>query len=263
MTTHGLQYILATEPILSRRRVIAAGLVLPGVALGIQGFQVNPASVAIRTIGTRIIVATDRLNLRKALGTSSAIIKMLVGGTTGEAIGYPASSANDGIEWTRIETDAGDRGWVAGQYIETVTTGGGGFAIGSVVEVDTDCLNLRATASISGTVRAVLDNGDRAVVMAGPTSKDGDSWYRLDVDADGVADGWVVGSYLSKASGAFAVGVAVRVVDGAFNVRSTAGLSGKVIDPVETGALFEFRGDPTNKDGFTWNKVFNYATGTG
>jgi uncharacterized protein YgiM (DUF1202 family) len=248
----------------SRRQVVAVGLALPALALGAQALRAIPASAAIKPIGTQIVVATDRLNLRSAPGTNKTVIKVIVEGTEGEVIGLPASGTGDGIDWYRIETAAGDRGWVAGQYIEATSgNSGGGFAIGSVVEVDTDFLNLRSSASITATVRAVLETGDRGVVVAGPTSKDGYSWYRLDINADGKADGWVVGSYLAKATGGFAVGDAVRVGDGPLNVRSAAGLSGKVIDQVETGALFVVRGGPTVKDGYTWIKVFNYGTGTG
>jgi uncharacterized protein YgiM (DUF1202 family) len=248
----------------SRRRVVAVGLALPAIALGAQALRAIPASAAIKPIGTHIVVATDRLNLRSAPGINKTVIKVLVEGTEGEVIGLPASGTGDGIDWYRIETEAGDRGWVAGQYIEASSgNSGGGFAIGSVVEVDTDFLNLRSSASITAKVRAVLENGDRGVVVAGPTAKNGYSWYRLDIDADGTADGWVVGAYLAKATGGFAVGDAVRVGDGPLNVRSAAGLSGKVIDRVETGALFVVRGGPTVKDGYTWIKVFNYGTGTG
>lgn len=248
---------------LSRRRVIAAGFALPVVGLGMQAIRATPAFAAIKPIGTRIVVSTDRLNLRRNPGTNSTVIKVLVEGTKGEVIGLPASGTNDGIDWYRIETDAGDRGWVAGQYIDAASSGGGTFPVGSVVEVATDYLNLRATASLSGSVRAVLATGDRGAVVQGPVSKDGYSWYRLDINADGKADGWVVGTYLAKASGGFAVGDAVRVADGPLNVRSAAGLSGKTIDRVENGALFEVRGGPTTKDGYTWIKVFNYGTGLG
>jgi uncharacterized protein YgiM (DUF1202 family) len=248
---------------LSRRHVIAAGFALPIIALGIQTIHPNSSSAAIKPIGTRIVVATDRLNLRRNPGVNSTVLKVLVEGTKGEVIGLPASGTGDGIDWYRIETDAGDRGWVAGQYIEAASSSGDSFPIGSVVEVATDYLNLRATASISGTVRTVLETGDRGVVVQGPVSKDGYSWYRLDTNADGTADGWVVGMYLAKASGGFKVGDAVRVADGPLNVRSAAGLSGKVIDQVENGALFEVRGGPTTKDGYTWIKVFNYGTGLG
>ena len=72
------------------------------------------------------------------------MIKVLIEGTEGEVTGLLANSTGDGIGWYRIETNAENRGWVAGQYIETASgTNGSGFAIGSVVEVDTDNLNLR------------------------------------------------------------------------------------------------------------------------
>ncbi len=192
------------------------------------------------------------------------MLKVLVEGTLGTVTGLPASGTNDGIDWYRIETEFGDEGWVAGLYLEQDTGGSNpGFAIGSVVEVATDRLNLRSTAGLSGTVLDVLVQGDRGVVISGPTSSDGYSWYRLDVDSDGVADGWVAGVYLSTASGGFSVGDAVRIADGPVNVRSAAGLSASIIDQADEGALFQVTGGPTVKDGYSWLKVFNFGFGTG
>ncbi|MEA2510916.1 MAG: N-acetylmuramoyl-L-alanine amidase [Thermomicrobiales bacterium] len=220
-----------------------------------------PVAAAPIPIGTDVVVATDRLNLRVGPGLSRAVLRVLVEGTRATVTGRSASSTNDGIDWHRIETAGGNKGWVAGQYlkIDKETT----FAVGSVVEVATDFLNLRATGGLSGTVRGVLAQGDRGVVVSGPVSRNGYAWYRLDTDADGDADGWVVGIFLAKASGGFKVGDAVRVGDGPLNVRAAAGLNARVIDRVSEGALFQIRGGPTVKDGYTWMKVFNYGTGTG
>jgi uncharacterized protein YgiM (DUF1202 family) len=248
----------------SRRSVVAGGLALPVIALGAQLARGIPAFAAPLPIGTEIVVATDRLNFRSAPGLNAAVQYVLVEGDRGTVTGYPASGTGDGIDWYRIKLENGDDGWVAGQYIEQDTGGSNeGFAIGSVVEVATDLLNLRSTAGLSGTVLAVLVQGDRGVVISGPTSKDGYSWYRLDLDADDVADGWVAGFYLSAASGGFTVGDAVRVADGPVNVRSAAGLSASIIDQADEGALFQVTGGPTVRDGYTWIKVFNFGIGTG
>jgi uncharacterized protein YgiM (DUF1202 family) len=214
------------------------------------------------SIGTEVVVTTDRLNFRSAPSLNAAVLDVLVEGDRGTITGYPANSSGDGIDWYRIELENGDEGWVAGQYVEPVSSGGS-FPVGSVVEVATDRLNLRSTAGLSGSVVEVLVQGERGVVIAGPTSKDGYSWYRLDFDNDGDADGWVAGSYLAKASGGFSVGDAVRIADGPVNVRSAAGLSASVIQVADEGWLFQVTGGPTVKDGYTWLKVFNYGVGTG
>lgn len=256
--------VLPDAPKHSRRHVVAAGLALPVIAVAAQLARAVPSAAAPLPLGTEIVVATDRLNFRSAPGLNSTVLDVLVEGDRGTVVGLPASGTGDGIDWYRIELENGERGWVAGQYIEQDTGGSNpGFAIGSVVKVATDRLNLRSTAGLSGSVVDVLVEGDRGVVIAGPTSKDGYSWYRLDVDNDGDADGWVAGVYLATASGGFSVGDAVRVADGPLNVRSAAGLSASVIDTVDEGALFEVTGGPTTKDGYTWLKVFNFGVGTG
>jgi uncharacterized protein YgiM (DUF1202 family) len=247
----------------SRRRVLAGGLALPVIALGLELTRGLSAAAAPFSIGTEVVVATDRLNLRSAPGLSSTVLDVLVEGTRATVTGLPASGTGDGIDWYRIETEFGDEGWVAGQYLEEDEGGGGSFAIGSVVEVATDRLNLRSAAGLSGSVLDVLVQGDRGEVISGPTTKDGYSWYFIDTDADGDADGWVAGAYLTQASGGFAVGDAVRVVDGPLNVRSAAGLSASVIDTVDEGALFQVRDGTSVKDGYTWIKVFNFGVGTG
>src|SRR5688500_2843938 len=83
------------ESSLSRRRVIAAGFALPVVAFGAHAINATPVSAAIKPIGTQIVVATDRLNLRRNPGTTSTVIKVLVEGTEGEVIGLPASGTGD------------------------------------------------------------------------------------------------------------------------------------------------------------------------
>src|SRR5215217_4743766 len=50
----------------SRRRVVAGGLSLPVIAIGLELTRGLPAAAAPFSIGTEVVVATDRLNLRRA-----------------------------------------------------------------------------------------------------------------------------------------------------------------------------------------------------
>ena len=53
------------------------------------------------------------------------------------------------------------------------------FAAGDSVVVDTDALNLRTGAGLSHAVTDVLVDGEALVVLDGPRSADGYSWYKV------------------------------------------------------------------------------------
>jgi len=61
-----------------------------------------------------------------------------------------------------------------------------------------DSVNLRASAGLGFPVRRTLDNGSRVVIRDGPLGADGYDWYEVNLAADQLASGWVVGYALRK-----------------------------------------------------------------
>jgi hypothetical protein len=61
-----------------------------------------------------------------------------------------------------------------------------------------DSVNMRASAGVGFPVRRTLDNGSRVVIRDGPLGADGYDWYEVNLAADQLASGWVVGYALRK-----------------------------------------------------------------
>jgi hypothetical protein len=61
-----------------------------------------------------------------------------------------------------------------------------------------DSVNLRASAGVGFPVRRTLDNGSRVVIRDGPLGADGYDWYEVNLAADQLASGWVVGYALRR-----------------------------------------------------------------
>ncbi|MFQ5382021.1 MAG: hypothetical protein ACE5EF_10415 [Dehalococcoidia bacterium] len=60
-----------------------------------------------------------------------------------------------------------------------------------------DCLNVRDAPSTSGVRLSCIGDGVEATILSGPAEGDGYKWWH--VRAAGVAEGWVVEDYLSRA----------------------------------------------------------------
>ncbi|MDQ2682129.1 MAG: SH3 domain-containing protein, partial [Chloroflexota bacterium] len=136
------------------------------------------------------------------------------------------------------------------------------FSIGDTVLVNTDYLNLRSDAGTDGTIRDVLIYGQSLEVLDGPRSDDGLIWYRVGVDATGIA-GWVAGDYIAYSlvggpSSDFEGAPGVRVVDGPLNVRGSAGLDGSIVGTLSTGfevPTYASSGQVVSADGYDWIRI--------
>ncbi|HYI24986.1 MAG TPA: SH3 domain-containing protein, partial [Thermomicrobiales bacterium] len=122
---------------------------------------------------------TERMNLRATPSTSASVVASMPAGTTASVLDGPRSA--NGYVWWRIRTSAGTTGWAAENWlVETTTTPPptGRFEVGDAIRV-TERLNLRTSASTSGSVVVVLQPGVTGTVLAGPNSGSGYTWYRI------------------------------------------------------------------------------------
>src|SRR3989344_9286138 len=69
------------------------------------------------------------------------------------------------------------------------------FAVGDRVQT-TAALNIRSSASTSGTLLGTQPKGSLGTVAAGPVFANGYAWWNVNYDAG--ADGWAVGNYLAR-----------------------------------------------------------------
>lgn len=168
----------------------------------------NPAATAtpptgVWAPGTTVEVIDPQLYLRSAPGFSSTVLAHMALGTRGTVVSGPQVA--NGHSWYQIRTTAYGTGWASAKYLRPVSGSvptatavpSGGFAIGASIETTAGYLNLRASASLSASVVAVMPRGTRGTVLAGPTWLNGIPWYKIRTSSYGT--GWASGSYLALA----------------------------------------------------------------
>jgi uncharacterized protein YgiM (DUF1202 family) len=224
-------------------------------------FATDPTSDPAFSVGDEVGVTVDATNLRAGPGTDFSVLTTISEGSSWTVLDGPVS--NSGYTWYRISDDLA--GWSVENNLEWWGSGSvNEFSSGDTVTVVTDVLNVRAAAGLSGSVVTRLYDGDTALILGGPTSKDGYSWYRLESDA---GTGWAVSQYLSKSSsggsgGGFGIGATVIVDTDSLRLRSSASTSASTIASMPNGTRLTIQAAPTEANGYTWYKVTgSYGTG--
>jgi N-acetylmuramoyl-L-alanine amidase len=234
---------------MSRPALLLVGIVVCAAVLS-HLLTAREAAAAEFGAGARVAVATDALNVRGGPGLSEPVVHVVTSDMLGTVGDGPIAA--DGYTWYTVAFDAGSSGWLAGEYLRLADDGpSDGFPLGTRVFVNTDRLNVRATAGLGAEVVNVLPQGYEALVGAGPVAADGYGWYR--VDAMGGELGWVAGEYLALAE-LVAPGEAVVVNTDWLNLRSAPGLGSAVVDVLPYGTRATVTGLPANPtdDGYLW-----------
>lgn len=210
------------------------------------------------SIGDTVYVSDGPLNVRSGPGSGYSVIDTISYGTNGLVVDGPVFA--NGYTWYKLDYVGGTSdGWVAGDFL-ALATSGGGFSIGDIVTVDSGTLNVR---SGPGTGYAVIDSltaGNQAVVLDGPVSANGYTWYQVNYSFGGYT-GWVAGEFLSYVGGGgFAIGDHVYIAANGLNVRSGPGTGYAVIDTLNIGNQGVVQDGPVSANGYTWYEI-NYSYG--
>lgn len=218
----------------------------------VAGIFLAPVSGGGFSIGDTVYVDSDVLNVRSGPGTGYSIIDVMTFGQNGLILDGPVFA--NGYTWYQLTYVGGTvDGWVAGEYLGLVSTGG--FDIGDTVSVVTDALNVRSGPGLGYIVIDLLTYGDQGIVIDGPYSADGYYWYQLSY-AGGAYTGWVASDYLAYVSaGSFVIGDSVYVTAGVLNVRSGAGTGYSIIDYLSYGTTAKIVGGPYVANGYTWYQI--------
>ncbi|MCC8022778.1 MAG: SH3 domain-containing protein, partial [Clostridiales bacterium] len=182
-------------------------------------------------------VTASSLRVREAPNTDSNIIAYYSEGDTVTLIGEEENG------WYKLRLSDGKNGYVSALYISltppvAVRTG----------YVTADRLNVRQSASTSGTVLTVITEGTALTVLGGEQ----DGWYRVEL-ADSTA-GYVSAQYIAFTAPAVRkTGYAAALG----NVRQSANSGGTILTTVAPGTQFTVVGDAV--DG--WYRV-ELANGT-
>lgn len=232
------------------------------------------------------VVTISAVNFRIGPTTASAIITTLPMGAAGTVLGGPTSA--NGYNWYQLQTAFGI-GWCAGSFLRKTASGGttsptptrtptqpptptrtpttpappgGAFAVGDTIRATT-LVNLRSSASITGSVVRTIASGTTGTVLAGPVSANGYAWYQLRISG---ATGWSAGEFYVKTSGpsptvvptvpsgGIQIGDTVQTT-GAANIRSGAGLSASILTTLTAGTPGTVLAGPTAADGYSWYRI--------
>ncbi|MGL4650837.1 MAG: SH3 domain-containing protein [Caldilineaceae bacterium] len=141
------------------------------------------------------VTAPDGLNLRTAAGASGTLIVQLATGARVTVLEGPVQA--DNFTWWRIDSGAGQTGWVAEGDGETVWLSP---QLGEPQAVDrsprvsdrvivSTLLSIRATPGTGATLLVQVQPNTQYTVLAGPQQADGLTWFQLRSD-DGTVEGW-------------------------------------------------------------------------
>jgi uncharacterized protein YgiM (DUF1202 family) len=238
--------------------VIAAVLLSGGWRGGL--FSASAQDAATFTVD-QTVITTDGINLRDSASTSGTIVEVVNEGTEGTILGGPSSA--DGYNWYQVDFD-GVTGYAAGEFLAdatSVTTSTTTTASGTLY-VNTDALNVRDAASLTGSVLETIAFGDTVTDLGATDSADGYTWSEIET-ASGTT-GWVVADYLTSDSSQLALTIdAVATVNtDDLNLRDAAGLSGSVIGTLATGDTVTILSASEAADGYLWYEV-DSTLGTG
>ena len=128
----------------------------------------------------------------------------------------------------------------------------------------TEAVNFRSGAGTTYAIIRTLQGGERMRIISGPTTANGYSWYRVEVE--GSSTGYMVDAFgpITNDPTPPTPPTWTHVVDnGPLNLRSGAGTSYSVIGSLANGVKLRVLAGPTTADGYTWYQVETDTSLTG
>ena len=184
---------------------------------------------------------TATLNIRSTASTNGSIVGSLSQGSTVTVTAVKnGTSVNGNTKWYYVS----GKGWVSGAYLtsdssSSSNTSNTGDSINQKMKT-TATLNIRSTASTSGSIVGSLSQGSTvtATAVKNGTSVNGNNkWYYVS------GKGWVSGAYLtsdsSSSSNTSNTGDSINQkmkTTATLNIRSTASTSGSIVGSLSQGS---------------------------
>ena len=192
---------------------------------------------------------TASMNIRSDASTTAAVTGSLTANTTFTAVAVKTgTSVNGNTNWYKVS----GKGWVSGAYLTEVNSGStSGNANDNTVNTGinqkmktTATLNIRSTASTSGSIVGSLSQGSTvtATAVKTGTSVNGNTkWYYVS------GKGWVSGAYLTEVNSGSTLGNTndntantginqKMKTTATLNIRSTASTSGSIVGSLSQGS---------------------------
>lgn len=144
-------------------------------------------------IGDRVAVDTDALNLRRTPRLNSRVIAVMPTGA--ELVITNGVTRSDGYDWYGVSSKRYGDGWCAAEFL-TISSNASGIAVGDDVRVIDGELNLRSGPGTTEGVLLVLPDGAPLLVIGGPESANGYTWWK--VSSARYGSGWVAGRFIEE-----------------------------------------------------------------
>ena len=150
--------------------------------------------------------AANGLNLRAEAKADAKVVASLKNKQHLVAIGPATGPDAGGITWQNVRTDDGQTGWVSAQFLTKTnptgptpvpTTAAPAASTGEAWVIATDGLNLRAQASTTSTLVALLPLGTHLTLTGAPTGPDAGGITWQSVRTDDAKTGFVSAQYIS------------------------------------------------------------------
>jgi hypothetical protein len=143
--------------------------------------SVQPPGSTTATATRRAIVhgTESCLKVRKQPATDGAVVGCL---KEGSEISLRALSSSADAKWRQI-----DQGWVSSEYLKRTQ---------AIVSGTDACLNVREDPKANAAKLGCLPDGTAVTIAEGPSTTDGQSWYRIEPTGSLTRGGWVVGEHL-------------------------------------------------------------------
>ncbi len=149
----------------------------------------NPPPSGDFGVNSWILVDDPPVNMRSGAGTGFSIVQTLSANQGVKVTGTPTTA--NGYTWYPVQTIGGTAGYVAEDFFE------GGFYLNDYATVEDGPLNLRSTASSSGTILTSLPTGASIFINSvTPVYANGQTWFNVSYNS---FTGWAAGSYLAPA----------------------------------------------------------------
>lgn len=140
-------------------------------------------------VNSWIMVDDPPVNLRSGAGTSYGVVASLVNNQGVQVTGTPTNA--NGYTWYPVQTLGVASGYAAGTFFQ------GGLYLNDYAIVADGPLNLRSTASSSGTVLLTMPNAASIFINnVTPVFASGQTWFNVTYNG---TTGWAAGVYLGDA----------------------------------------------------------------
>jgi hypothetical protein len=170
---HGQQ----TQPMASKNE--PAQLAAASIPSTLRSVQPPPAAASGTTRRAVVNGTESCLKVRKQPSADGAVVGCLKEGT--ELSLRPLNAGGD-PKWRQT-----DQGWVASEYLKRTQ---------AVVVGTNACLNVREEPKAGAAKLGCLADGTAVTIAEGPSSADGQTWYRIEPAGSVEKSGWVVGQHL-------------------------------------------------------------------